>query len=178
MKMICWNDELARHSSSNQNRPLTVTSMTSSGVSLQVAQWSTCVIPCIALLTTLRSTMLPCTTSNRGFGSNSRLWHSARMRRLWWSSDRRTRSMKWLPTLPVAPVTRMNLGTFELDCSMAWQSTSENRRDQRSRHLCNAFCLGWTTNTYLRIVIPKRNARGICCSAAKSRFLAGRAGSE
>src|SRR5713226_8648998 len=102
--------------------------------------------------------MLPRTTSRRGRGSHSRLWQKARTRVLRWSPDQRTRSMKWLPTLPVAPVTRMYLGTSKLDCSMAWQSTSEHEGDQR----CQRFLpFGMMQYEYLfRNVIPQRGSIG------------------
>ena len=47
--MNCRAVLLWRNSSSSQNSPFTVTSMTSSGVSLQVARCTTCVTPAIAL---------------------------------------------------------------------------------------------------------------------------------
>ena len=50
---------LARNSSSSQNSPLTVTSMTSSGVSLQVARCTTWVTPASAAAATSRSAIEP-----------------------------------------------------------------------------------------------------------------------
>ena len=67
--MNCRNVLLRRHSSSSQKSPFTVTSITRSSVSLQVAQWTTCVTPCMAWRTTARSLMLPVTTSTRACGS-------------------------------------------------------------------------------------------------------------
>ena len=70
---------LARNASVSQNRPLTVTSMTSSGVSLQVARWTTWVTPSIARSTPPRSEIVPFTTSSPGAGASARLWRKARM---------------------------------------------------------------------------------------------------
>ena len=55
IRMNCFAVRLARNASVSQNRPLTVTSMTSSGVSLQVARWTTWVTPSIARSTAPRS---------------------------------------------------------------------------------------------------------------------------
>src|ERR1700722_1632943 len=64
--MNCAAVGLARNASVSQNKPLTVTSMTSSGISLQVARWTTWLTPSIARWTAPRSEIVPFTTSSPG----------------------------------------------------------------------------------------------------------------
>jgi hypothetical protein len=85
--------------------PFTATSMMDSGVSLQVARWSTCDTPFIASSTTLRCSIEPLTTSSRGVASSFRWWQSARTVHDSNLGSFRKCSMKAWPTLPVAPVT-------------------------------------------------------------------------
>ena len=64
---------LARNASSSQNSPFTVTSITVSGISLQVARWTTWVTPAIAASATARSEMSPLRTSTRSVAGSERL---------------------------------------------------------------------------------------------------------
>ena len=114
MRMNWRKALLSRAASSSQNRPFTVTSMTSSGVSLQVARCSTWLTPSIARATKARSAMLPFTTSTREVSGSVRLWQSARIRSWLWAASPSRRCMNACPTLPVAPVTRMRRLAMEL----------------------------------------------------------------
>ena len=81
--------------------------MMSSGVSLQVARWTTCVTPSRADFTTSRSEMLPRTTSRRpSISGTVRLWQSARTFQSEYRSSVRNFERNAWPTLPVAPVRR------------------------------------------------------------------------
>src|SRR5260221_3221265 len=101
--------------------PLTATSMTSSGVSLQVARCSTWLTPARARSTSARSAMLPRTTSSRSPASKGRLWQSARSRMRASAGSARTRRMKFCPTLPAAPVTNSSMSPSR--CAPAEPST-------------------------------------------------------
>ena len=83
--------------------PLTVTSITRSGVSLTVARCTTCVTPAIASSQTARSPMLPRTTSSRSVSGSVRLLQSALITPAGWVRAYSARNT--VPTLPVAPVT-------------------------------------------------------------------------
>src|SRR5690349_10140133 len=105
--MNCRNVELVRQVSSSQNKPLTATSMIWSGVSLQVARCRTWVTPSIAFSTTSRCSIEPYTFWIRSCGAGVRLWHSARIVNESNSGSPSRCEMNVLPTLPVAPVTRI-----------------------------------------------------------------------
>src|SRR3984957_3724379 len=103
--MNCLAVGLARNASVSQNRPLTVTSMASSGISLQVARCTTWLTPSMARSTLSRSAIVPFTTSSPGAAGSVRLWQRARMMRSG-RGDKLSRRIRFDPTFPVAPVIR------------------------------------------------------------------------
>src|SRR3569623_1294529 len=105
----CLNVGLLRAASSIQNSPFTATSMSDSGVSLLVARCRTWVTPSRAALTVSRLSIDPENTSSRGPAGSFRLWQSARMMVSPCALSASNRLMKVVPTLPVAPVTRIRL---------------------------------------------------------------------
>src|SRR5215472_1034549 len=64
-------------------------------------------MPLIAVCTLWRSAISPLTISIRSWGLGTRLWHRTRMMISSSAEERKMRRIKWEPTLPVAPVTKM-----------------------------------------------------------------------